>query len=98
MCFKQKEGETPSISLFYFVFFKALVHLMRAQLWFVGNNSSKPLCFHLESRVLQGGTAGVAPGESCGVGAIAQLSSGVYGVRDRPLQIRGLKPWYGGSI
>lgn len=48
--------------------------------------------------MLQGGTAGVAPGESCGVGAIVQLSSRGYGVRDRPLQIKGLKPWYGGSI
>lgn len=36
--------------------------------------------------MLQGGTAEVAPGKSCGVGAIAQLSSGGYGVRDTPLQ------------
>lgn len=42
--------------------------------------------------MLQGGTAEVAPGESCGVGAIAQLSPGGYGVRDAPLQIKGLKP------
>lgn len=34
----------------------------------------------------------------CGVGAVAQLSSGGYGVRDAPLQIKGLKPWYGCSI
>lgn len=48
--------------------------------------------------MLQGGTAEVAPGESCGVGAIAQLSCGGYGMRDAPLQIKGLKAWYGGTI
>lgn len=38
--------------------------------------------------MLQGGTAKVAPGESCGVGAIAQFSFGGYEVRDTPLQIK----------
>lgn len=63
MCFKQKEGKTPSISVIYFVFFKALFHLVKAELWFVGNNASKLLCFQLGSWVLQGETAEVAPGE-----------------------------------
>lgn len=45
-----------------------------------------------------GGTAKVAPGESCGVGAIAQLPFGGYEVGDAPLQIKGLKSWYDGSI
>lgn len=48
--------------------------------------------------MLQGRTVEVAPGESCGVGAIAQLSSSGYGVRDASLQSKGFKPWYGGSI
>lgn len=48
--------------------------------------------------MLQDGTAEVASGQSYGIGAVAQLSSGGCGVRGAPLQIKGLKPWYGGSI
>lgn len=89
MCFKG-EGET---SLLYFVFFQALFHLMQAELSFVGNNLCKHLCPPLGSQVLQCGTAQVAPEEACGLAAIAQLSSGVYGLRDAPLQIKGIKMW-----
>lgn len=71
---------------------------MGAELRFVGNNPSKRLCRLLGSRVLRGRTDRVAPEESCGIAAIAQLSFGGYGVRDTPLQIKGIKTWYSSSI
>lgn len=43
--------------------------------------------------MLQCGTAQVAPEETRGLAAVAQLSSGVYGVRDAPLQIKEKKMW-----
>lgn len=96
MCFKGEGGKEPQCFL-YFVFSQALFHLIGAELWFVGNNPGKRLCL-LGSCVLQGGTAWAVPEESCGVAAMAQLSSGGYGEKDTPLRIKGVKPWYGSSI